>query len=151
SAGKPWRHLAYYPFVQIVFPSVDENCPGHIQATVKGESCRTANDGSIQIEAFAMNTAAEFSWSNGAGNVTTLSNLSPGTYQVTATDAESCTYIRSFTIDSGSIIEIQPNIILDSCSAGNGRIMLNVSGGSAPYSILWNSENSTDIIQGIDS
>lgn len=136
--GQQWIHLAYFPNLSLVFPVVDENCPGHIQATVKNESCQGTSDGQIEVEAIDVNFLATYSWSNGAGNIDHIDNLEAGSYQVIVTDGNNCIYSRVFNLEIAQQIAVNPIIALDSCGTQKGAILLNASGGQEPLRTFLN-------------
>lgn len=149
--GANWEHLAYYPFLRLVFPAVDENCPGHIQSNVSDETCADLDDGSISLTLVGAPLPYTYTWSTGAGNVSSIAGLSPGEYHVTVEDGNSCTYERTFSIAEADTIAIDPDIALDSCAQGVGKVALNVSGVAAPYSILWNGSDYPEFRTGLSS
>ncbi len=78
-----------------------------------------------------------FVWSDGqTGSPAT--NLARGDYSITITDAAGCVSIDSFFIEEDSDLEITPNITDATCSTtSDGQVLLMPTGGSAPYSYLW--------------
>ena len=84
-----------------------------------------------------------YQWSgpNGyvAGNVSSITNLCPGTYRVTVTDSRGCKRIVSSNVFQNTQISINQIITPIACqNQCNGKITLAVSGGVAPYTYLWN-------------
>jgi hypothetical protein len=77
-------------------------CAGFtISTTVTKGSCSGANDGQALITTIGGQAPFVFQWSNGrSGNK--QSNLSPGTYQITTTDARGCVASGSVSIVSSS-------------------------------------------------
>ncbi len=79
-----------------------------------------------------------YHWSNGY-NGQTLSNISTGTYCVTATDYNGCKITDCIAVDDS----VTFNIILDSISPANcannqlGYIGISMSGSTGPYGINW--------------
>lgn len=76
--------------------------------------------------------------STSGGN--TISNLVAGTYTVEVRDAFDC--LKTFdTIvvpdDAGPLIDIF-SVVDEKCSAKDGSVMTNITGGLQPYTILWN-------------
>lgn len=88
-------------------------------------------------------------WSNGA-TTAQISNLTAGTYTVTATDAGGCT-------EDGSVTISQPTAIVLSVSAtaetgqgqNNGTATAAPSGGIQPYTYLWSNTQTTPTITGL--
>lgn len=90
-----------------------------------------------------------FAWSNGA-TTEDINGLSGGTYDVTITDANGCTLTASYTITEPTAIAITLAGTNVSCfGAANGSIDLTVSGGTAPYSFLWNTFQTVEDLSGV--
>jgi gliding motility-associated-like protein len=81
-------------------------------------------------------------WSNlGTGLV--QNNLSAGTYIITITDALGCPKVFPIVIDNAPVFTINPDVKSVSCfGANDGHIRLNLVGGKAPVSLVWD-DNST--------
>ncbi|OUL62347.1 PKD domain-containing protein [Flavobacterium sp. AJR] len=81
-------------------------------------------------------------WSNlGTGLV--QNNLSAGTYIITITDALGCPKVFPIVIDNAPVFTINPDVKNVSCfGANDGHIRLNLVGGKAPVSLVWD-DNST--------
>ena len=102
-----------------------------------GISCNGADDGSINLSVSGGTTDYTYAWTktgDASYSATTedLSNLSPGTYNVTVTDANSCTDTASFTITEPvelTIADAGLSTAID-CFDGNGQIKVNITGNS---------------------
>lgn len=70
-------------------------------------------------------------------NGPTLNNLCAGSYVVTATDANGCTATDTAVINAPVAIQPNPTITQSTCGNSDGAILLNPTGGTAPYSYLW--------------
>lgn len=108
-----------------------------LNSNVADVKCFGGNDGAIDLTVSGGTVAYTYLWSN--GNVTEdVSNLSQGNYSVTVTDNNNCP-------DSSTAIINQPTEIIlwtdstDDCGSGNGTAETIASGGTSPYSYLWNS------------
>jgi hypothetical protein len=100
--------------------------------------CSGANNGTITLTTAGGTGNLSFSWSNGSTSKN-LTNLAAGTYTVTVKDANNCTQPASFTITAPSAINIAAIESDVTCNGmNNGDIDLNVTGGVAPYTYLWN-------------
>ncbi len=76
-------------------------------------------------------------WSNGA-TTQNLSNLSPGSYTVTITDANNCIGNQTFTITTPAQLNAFASQNNVTCfGANNGSISLTPEGGTPPYSYIW--------------
>ncbi|MDR7372813.1 hypothetical protein, partial [Flavobacterium aquidurense] len=106
--------------------------------------CNGGATGSITINAATGGVAPyTYSWKKGvdafAGNVTTLTALSSGSYEVTATDANGCSGKLTIEITQPNVLTATPgaqtNVL---CNAGtNGSATVNVTGGTGAYTYLW--------------
>ena len=109
-------------------------------------TCFGSNDGAISTDVSGGTAPYFFSWNTGS-SAENLINLSPGTYEVTVTDANGCTATASETINQPDEIEISGDVANSSCNPGmGGSIDLTVIGGEPGYTYLWsNSETTQDI------
>ena len=130
-------------------------------------SCLGANDGSIQINIsggipFTVGQPYTISWTGPAGftsTATTLSGLSPGNYNLSVTDEGGCPTLKTYTIIEPQAIAVvvEKEKSIDCFGSSNGEILINVSGGTTPYSYLWtrngiafaNKEDLTNIGPGV--
>ncbi len=110
----------------------------HVQQNV---SCFGLSNGSIDLTVSDGNPPYSYSWTGPScpcGNNQDLTNLLPGTYNVTITDAVLCTQTYSVTITQPSILSASETHTNVSCFGGNnGSITLSVSGGTTPYTYNW--------------
>src|SRR5690606_2650269 len=95
------------------------------------------NDGALM--AFGAGGVPPYSylWSNGP-TTQGQSNLSPGRYLVTATDANGCSGIADANLHSTTPITVTYTSIASSCTNPTGSATLNASGGQTPYTVQWN-------------
>jgi gliding motility-associated-like protein len=103
-------------------------------------SCFGGSDGIVDISVSGGTPPYTYNWSNGA-TTQDITGLPAGVYTVTITDVNGCNATLSTTITQppsplmGSTV-IAQNV---SCFSGNdGIIDLTVTGGTAPYSYMWN-------------
>lgn len=88
-------------------------------------------------------------WSN---SLTTqdLSNLMPGTYEVSVTETGSCVASISFIVpDNRSYPGLSQTISPEICGLANGAVDLNVSGGTPPFTYQWLGGPMTEDLAGI--
>jgi hypothetical protein len=94
----------------------------------------------IDITVFGGIAPYIYLWSNGS-TTEDLSNLSPGIYAVTVTDANGCVSSQSFTI-LNPLISV--NTLLDATcfGANNGALSISATGGTPPFNVSWSGPSS---------
>ena len=114
-------------------------------------SCFGGSNGRAILTVTGGTAPYSINWSNGSASNDTLSNLSAGLYWVLVTDALGCSQSDTFLIS-------QPNSALTATtSVGNvfcqgnstGSVVLNVNGGTVPYSFLWSNGFTTPNLQNV--
>ena len=96
-------------------------------------TCNGAADGSIDLDVSAALAPHTFDWSNGA-NQSFNNNLSPGTYDVTVTDARPCSSALAYVITEPDLLVSNYVVQSVSCSGlSDGQINANASGGNGGY------------------
>jgi gliding motility-associated-like protein len=103
-------------------------------------SCSEPN-GSISLTITPPNSPTglpyTFLWSGGE-TVQNISNLVAGNYTVEVSAGGSCITSASFTIlDEPDVPEFNANITAEECGAGDGMILLTMTGGQSPFTYLW--------------
>ncbi|MFM7079321.1 MAG: gliding motility-associated C-terminal domain-containing protein, partial [Bacteroidota bacterium] len=116
-------------------------------------SCNGGNDGSINLDVSGGTAPYVYVWSNGE-STEDLVNLQSGSYTCNITDANGCTQSITVSITqpiaaiaSSAIVNQQVNCF----SGSDGSIDLNVSGGTAPYSYLWNNGAVTEDLSNLSA
>ncbi|MCB0593254.1 MAG: gliding motility-associated C-terminal domain-containing protein [Lewinellaceae bacterium] len=112
-------------------------------------ACFNDTNGSLSVLATPGGAPIQsYNWSNSATGQT-IANLPPGSYFVTITAADGC-----FTVDTALVVAPEP-LALDSLVAGapncpgddNGSLTVFVSGGTTPYTYIWNNQPANDTTQ----
>lgn len=80
-----------------------------------------------------------FLWSSGQTSATISSLLGGNPYSVTITDAQGCKVFLNNSVINYSPITVTATSSNSSCSAPTGSITTTVSGGTTPYTFIWNS------------
>lgn len=109
--------------------------------------CNGVCNGTATTNIFGGSTPYTYAWSNGS-SAANLNGLCGGTYTLTLTDANGCTFT-----DSAIIIEPSPILtsmtLLNSASCGgicDGAAVVAVnSGGTAPFTFLWSNGGSANL------
>lgn len=106
-------------------------CNMDIASTVTEPACSQVQDGEITINVTGGSPGYTYSWNNGAGNVSTVSNLNAGTYSVTVTDNSGCDTTATFTLNYTTDITFNSSVTDPSCSGQNdGSITASATGGN---------------------
>lgn len=90
---------------------------------------------------------ANYTWSNSGSTTDTLAITQPGSYTLSATDANGCQYVsNTLTITQSPALNVtlvaSGNV---ACNGGNdGYISVNATGGQAAYTYLWNDAAAQD-------
>jgi hypothetical protein len=119
------------PCLDATFSKVDVNCFGN-------------NNGGIDVTPIGGTTPYSFAWNTGA-NSEDLTNIGPGTYCLTITDANLCVVTLCADILEPPLLVVtatQNNVTC--CLAADGSIDLTVTGGTTPYDILWSNQAITE-------
>lgn len=119
--------------------------------TVTNVNCFGDATGTVDLSITGGTAPYTYAWSNGA-NTEDLLNVVAGTYNVVVTDANGCTVNASATITQNSAIAtsiVQGNV--DCFGGSNGSASLNVSGGTPPYTIAWNTGDNTQNINNLSA
>jgi len=124
-------------------------------ATGLNVTCYGQNNGSIIVSASGGTTPYTYLWNTGA-TTQNLTNVGPGSYSVTITDANLCTTTAAASITQPTAISISGAVTNASCfPAIAGTITLTVSGGTPEYTYLWSNGATTkdvsDLATGIYS
>jgi hypothetical protein len=112
-------------------------------------TCYGLNNGVIASVLTGGNGTLQLLWDDPLAQTNdTIANLSPGIYNLTATDDSSC--VQQFpatVIEPDTFVISLASIINNKCFGDStGAIYTNVLGGTAPYSFLWSNDSITQNI-----
>jgi len=109
-------------------------------------SCHGASDGLLQIYPAGGTPPYQIAWSNGSSDFKN-EQLTGGAYSYTITDANGCTFEGEQFVAEPQPLELLATIYDISCfGLSDGSAEVEVSGGTAPYQILW-SDGSADFMR----
>ena len=118
-------------------------------------TCRGSNNGSVDLTVSGGAFPYSFAWTGPnafAASSQNISNLAPGTYAVTITDANTCTS----TLTANALTQPAANLSVSatptavSCKNGtNGSIVTSASGGTAPYTYAWSTGATSTSLTGL--
>jgi len=114
------------------------------------ETCGNSN-GAINISISGGATPYTYMWSNGAVTQD-LSGISAGTYSVTVHDANGCGLLHSESVSNiANNLIVEWQVTNEICGNASGAVDLTVSGGTAPYTYLWNNAQTTEDITALSA
>ncbi len=110
---------------------------------VQDELCANACNGFITAIPSGGTLPYSYSWNPTGQTTTTATNLCGGTYTVTVTDANGCTLIQNYTINSPIVLVASAPVVTDAfCNNSlDGAIDITINGGATPYSYSWTGPN----------
>ncbi len=124
-----------------------------INSTVVDNLCFGDSNGEVSILADGGSPGYTYAWSpaNVSVNSSTLNNLPAGTYQVTVSDMNNCSKSTSLVVSQPDLpltVNYMTPYDVNCYEAKDGRIDLNVVGGTAPYFYNWElSDGTTSTVQ----
>ncbi len=110
---------------------------------VTNPSCFGACDGSATVTPSGGTPPYTFNWVPTGQTTATVTGLCVGTYIVQIQDSLGCIGNVTVTISTPTQIIPNPTIVHTDCGICNGSISLNPSGGTGPYTYLWQPGNLT--------
>ena len=114
-----------------------------VSTSVTDVSCYGGNDGDATATPAGGQTPYSYSWNTG-GTTATITGLTAGTYNVTVTDANTCTGTGSATVGqpaSALSASITATTNVDCYGDSDGSATVTTSGGTSPYTYAWPSSN----------
>ncbi len=130
--------------------SINEPAPIIDSANFTNVKCYGVAEGSAYIVTNGGSGPYSYLWDTG-DSTSSLLQITAGNYSVTITDATGCTATHLFNITQPSPLTISPSVIPSTCGNLNGAVNVNVGGGIAPYTFLWNQGGATSALIGLDS
>ncbi|MEW6469697.1 MAG: PKD domain-containing protein [Bacteroidota bacterium] len=127
--------------------------PTQVTVTVPASAnvlCNGGNNGSATASASGGTPGYTYSWSNAQTGATTT-GLTAGTYTVIATDANGCTAQTTVTITEPTALAQTTSFVQSTCGNANGQACVTVTGGTGPYTYLWNNSGTTSCISNLSA
>ncbi len=121
--------------------------PTLLNSSITGDAlnCFGDNNGSIAIIINDGTPPYSYNWDNGAGTNPNPTGLTAGIYNITVTDANGCTIFNSTEITEPPLLTISAVGETLLCNGDtNGDISLTVTGGTTPYSFVWDNGAGTN-------
>ena len=120
-----------------------------VSGSVFDELCFGDSQGAITLTVGGGTGPYTYLWDHGATSKD-VSNLARGNYEVIVTDANGCSETANFTVGGPTALQLSAVTNQINCNgAANGAIDITVTGGSGPYTYLWNNGATTEDISGL--
>ena len=108
-------------------------------------SCNGASDGTATVIVSGGTTDYTYLWSNNA-TTPTVNGLAAGIYNITITDANSCTATASTTITQPDALAVTISGSTSVCEGTTTTLTANVQGGTADFTYSWSNGETTNAI-----
>ncbi len=126
--------------------------PDRLEANVSStaETFGGQNDGTATAVPTGGVGPYDFAWSNNSMQQT-ITNLAPGAYTVTITDANGCTVVESVTVNASNCFLSATVAVSDLTCAGanNGSATLSVVNAAAPVTYNWSNGGAQNTVQNL--
>ncbi|MBI2270635.1 MAG: SBBP repeat-containing protein [Bacteroidetes bacterium] len=123
-------------------------CPLSAQAsTLNNVTCNGLSNGAATATGSGGTGAYTYSWSNGQ-NTSTISGLRTGTYVVTTTDANGCSYSAQTTLTEPQATIISGSSTNSSCAISSSATV-SITSGIAAYTYNWSNGATTQTVSGL--
>ncbi len=121
----------------------------NITTNIVDVTCSGGTDGSIDLSTSGGTAPYSWSWSGGQTSED-ISSISAGTHTITITDDNGCVFSDDVVVSTLPDITISLNSSLNEvCSADNGAIDIDVTGGSGSYGFSWDNGATTEDLTAI--
>jgi gliding motility-associated-like protein len=107
-----------------------------VTGTVVNASC-SASTGSVTANPSGGQGPYTYLWAPGGQTTQTISNVPGGSYTVTVTDANGCTQIQTFNVNTTSGMSSTLSSTQPTCTGCNGTATVNPVGGTGPFTYSW--------------
>lgn len=124
-SGSATATLSQPPLLTLVMDSVNVRCNG----LANGQVSATVTGGTQPYT---------YTWSPAQGNVSSLTNLSPGLYQLTVSDKNGCSLTGRRNVTQPSALTTTTQAFAISANGGSdGKAKVTANGGVGPYTYTW--------------
>jgi uncharacterized repeat protein (TIGR01451 family) len=132
--------------------TVTGSVSGPIATTVVNNvTCFGANDADVNLSISGGSGNYTYTWTGPNGfsvNTQNLTNVGPGIYVVTVTDAAGCSTLKTVVVTQPTqLVVTDLQFTINPC--GGNLLKGTASGGVPPYSYLWSNFSTTPVIQNV--
>ena len=123
--------------------TITEPAPLELTPTIVEPACGLSN-GSVTLQMSGGTSPYTYTW-NSETSVSVISNIGAGNYSVAVTDAKGCTLQKTVQVkNNGAPTLVLESVTSTACNQNKGSISVGVSGGTLPYSYMWNDDATTE-------
>ncbi|MFM8951213.1 MAG: beta strand repeat-containing protein, partial [Bacteroidota bacterium] len=107
-------------------------------ASTTASTCLNGTNGTASVTVSGGTSPYSYQWSNSGSSSATANNLSAGTYSITVTDNNGCTYTLSAVVSNitGPVITNTLTSNNSCYQSGNGSVSVSISGGTGPFTFV---------------
>lgn len=121
-------------------------------SSIQNVKCAGDCNGSITVSAIGGTPPYSYTWNTMPIQLSNIATgLCPGSYTVSIKDNKNCQITSTYTITEPPPLSINMTNGNSYCSTNNGFAQANPSGGTPPYSYLWNNGQTTQQINGLST
>jgi uncharacterized repeat protein (TIGR03803 family) len=113
-----------------------------VSTTDTGVSCNGNSDGHATANISGGTAPYTYSWAASGGTNRTATGLSAGSYTISITDNAGLTASNTVVITQPAVLGATTGFTQASCNLSNGSATATVTGGTSPYTYLWNDASS---------
>jgi uncharacterized repeat protein (TIGR01451 family)/gliding motility-associated-like protein len=130
--------------------TVDANDPLVVSFSKTSLKCNGDDDAQAAATVSGGNPPYQVLWSTGATS-NSIANLSAGNYWVEITDSKNCIERIEFEVTEPDELQVICNIdnLMSSAVEEDGQISVTGSGGTLPYTYLWDTGDTTSVISNL--
>jgi hypothetical protein len=133
----------------VLSTQVEAPAPIKASANITDTECGQTS-GAIDLSVDGGTAPYTFLWNEGH-TTEDLNQLAAGDYSVSITDNNGCQIQALYTVKETSSLQIEASQVNLQChETGTGSINIEVSGGTAPYSYLWSTGDTTQHLSNLD-
>ena len=130
--------IVYQPAgLELVVNVIDAQCFGH-------------SNGSASVSVTGGTAPYIYSW-NGSQGSTLIQGLNSGNYSVQVNDANGCFVSEPFEVNEPDQLVVEIDAVNPTCELSNGLLNSSISGGTFPYTYLWNTGSASADLSGVSS
>ncbi len=119
---------------------------------IQHTNCNKSEDGAIALDIIGGAPPYTIAWNNDETSAN-LTQLNQGEYAATITDANACiteTAILAILEPEPILLSFNELKVINCHGDANGKIDIDITGGTAPYTYLWNTGQSSNLLENLD-